>query len=515
MHKNIFSIVALGGMLVMAGCGGGPRQAPDGATAEEAHGHPHGEEAAPASLSYTVYTGQTELFVEFKPLIVGQTSSFAAHLTRLGENFKPLPEGQLTVSLVKGSQGIRTTVDAPRSPGIFGPKLQPKTAGSGYQLIFEVKTREYKDRMVIDQVRVYPNAKAALAAQPQETPSGSEISYLKEQAWKTDFANEAVRRQPFYNIIKTTGQIMPAQGDEVVLTAPASGIVSFTASGLVAGKAVSAGQALFSIKGEALAEENVNVRLGQARGRLQKAKADFDRASELVKDQIIARKEFEAISLEYQNARREYQALSANFRSGGIQVKMPQHGFVRDIQVAAGAFVEAGQPLATVAQNRNLLLRADVPQQYFGQLKSITSANFRTSSDNRVYELSEVNGRLVSYGRSAAAGSYYTPMFFEIQNQPQFIPGAFVEVFLKASPSGDAMVIPASALLEEQGSFYVYVQTGGETFEKREVRLGASDAARVQVLSGVQEGERVVTKGAYQIKLATLSGTMPAHGHEH
>jgi membrane fusion protein, heavy metal efflux system len=61
----------------------------------------------------------------------------------------------------------------------------------------------------------------------------------------------------------------------------------------------------------------------------------------------------------------------------------------------------------------------------------------------------------------------------------------------------------------------VYVQTAGESFEKREVKLGASDAAQVQLLSGVQEGERVVTKGAYQIKLATLSGTMPAHGHEH
>jgi membrane fusion protein, heavy metal efflux system len=502
-------------VLGLAGCGDASKPSHDGAASEEAHGHPHGEEAGPASLSYTVYTDQTELFVEFKPLIVGQTSSFAAHLTRLGENFKPLTEGQLTVSLVKGTQGIRPTVEAPRSPGIFGPRLQPKTAGSGYQLIFDVKTKDYTDRIVIDKLTVYPDEKAAMAAQPQEAVSGNEISYLKEQAWKTDFANEAVRRQPFYNIIKTTGQIMPAQGDEVVLTAPASGIVSFTSSGLVAGKAVAAGQALFTIKGGALAEDNVNLRLGQARGRLQKAKADYDRASELVKDQIIARKEFETIALEYQNARREHQALAANFRSGGIQVKTPQRGFIRDLQVAAGAFVEAGKPIATVAQNRNLMLRADVPQQYFGQLKTITSANFRTSADNRVYELSEVNGRLVSFGRSAVAGSYYTPVYFEIQNQPQFIPGAFVEVFLKASPSGDALVIPASALLEEQGAFYVYVQTAGETFEKREVRLGASDAARVQVLSGVQEGERVVTKGAYQIKLATLSGTMPAHGHEH
>lgn len=515
MHKNIFSIMALAWMLVLAGCGESPQHAHDGATAEEAHGHPHGEEAGPEPLSYTVYTDRSELFVEFKPLIVGQTSSFAAHLTRLGETFKPVTEGQLTVSLVKGAKGIRQTVTAPRSPGIFGPRLQPTTAGSGYQLIFDLKARDYTDRIVIDQVTVFPDEKSAMGQQPQQAASGDEISYLKEQAWKTDFANQPVKRQPFYQIIKTTGQIMPAQGDEVVLTAPASGIVSFTGSGLVAGKAVSAGQALFAIKGGSLTEENLNVRLDQARGRLQKAKADYDRAAELVKDQIIARKEFEAVRLDYQNARREYQALAANFRSGGIQVKTPQEGFIRDIQVAAGQFVEAGQPLASVAQNRKLMLRADVPLQYFGQLKAITSANFRTSSDNQVYQLADVNGRLVSYGRHAAAGSYYTPVFFEINNHPRFIPGAFVEVFLKANPTGDALLVPTSALLEEQGTFYVYVQTAGETFEKREVKLGANDAAQVQLLSGVQEGERVVTKGAYQIKLATLSGTMPAHGHEH
>jgi membrane fusion protein, heavy metal efflux system len=508
MLKHIFSIGALGCMLALAGCGDSP-------TAEEAHGHAHEAAAGPEPLSYTVYTDQTELFVEFKPLIVGQTSSFAAHLTRLGSSFKPLTEGQLTVSLVKGPKGLRTTVDAPRSPGIFGPKLQPATAGSGYQLIFDVKTKDYTDRIVIDQVTVYPDNKTAVAGKAPAAANGNEISYLKEQAWKTDFANQEVKRQPFYQVIKTTGQIMPAQGDEVVLTAPVSGIVSFNGSGLVTGKAVTPGQALFTIKGGSLAEDNVNVRLGEARGRLQKAKADYDRASELVKDQIIARKEFEGIRLEYQNARREHQALTANFRSGGIQVKTPQRGFIRDIQVAAGAFVEAGQPLASVAQNQKLMLRADVPQQYFGQLKAIHSANFRTSADNQVYQLSDVDGRLVSYGRNAAAGSYYTPVFFEINNQPQFIPGAFVEVFLKANPTGDALLVPASALLEEQGTFYVYVQTAGETFEKREVKLGGSDAAQVQLLSGVQAGERVVTKGAYQIKLATLSGTMPAHGHEH
>jgi membrane fusion protein, heavy metal efflux system len=95
------------------------------------------------------------------------------------------------------------------------------------------------------------------------------------------------------------------------------------------------------------------------------------------------------------------------------------------------------------------------------------------------------------------------------------IPGSFAEVYLKTVPIYNALVIPASALVEEQGIYYVYVQTGGESFEKREIKLGANDGEKVQVISGLAEGERIVTKGAYQIKLAQASGAMPGHGHEH
>ena len=106
-------------------------------------------------------------------------------------------------------------------------------------------------------------------------------------------------------------------------------------------------------------------------------------------------------------------------------------------------------------------------------------------------------------------------MYFEIDNTGDIIPGSFVEIFLKAKAISSALVIPAEAILEEQGEYFTYVQTSGEGFQKRQLKLGAFDGFSYEVLSGVKENERVVTKGAYQIKLATMSGKMPAHGHEH
>ncbi|MBP6587652.1 MAG: hypothetical protein KA208_06475, partial [Flavobacterium sp.] len=60
-------------------------------------------------LAYTLYTENSELFVEFKPLVVGETSKFAAHFTVLGENFTALTDAKITVSLIVGDQGIKNS----------------------------------------------------------------------------------------------------------------------------------------------------------------------------------------------------------------------------------------------------------------------------------------------------------------------------------------------------------------------------------------------------------------------
>ena len=77
------------------------------------------------------------------------------------------------------------------------------------------------------------------------------------------------------------------------------------------------------------------------------------------------------------------------------------------------------------------------------------------------------------------------------------------------------VVVPASAVLDEDGRPIMYVQVDGEAFEKRMVRLGGQEGNRVLILDGIKAGERVVTGSAYQVRLASLSTAVPAHGHEH
>ncbi|MEX2594108.1 MAG: efflux RND transporter periplasmic adaptor subunit [Anditalea sp.] len=463
-------------------------------------------------LSYTIYTDKTELFVEFPPLITGDTIRFAAHLTELG-NFKPVTEGALTVSLIKSGKGIRSTVEGPTSPGIFRPGLLPKEAGV-YQLVFELNSSILKDRIVINNVTVYTDEATALASQEEVLP-GDEITFLKEQAWNTDFANMSVIARPFSNILKTSGEILAAQGDETVLSARTNGIVFFRGNNLLPGTPVSQGETLFSISGSGLANGNIETQFQEARLNFETSKSDYERAQELVQDQIISERAFQERQLRFQQAQTVYNNLRQNYASGGQKVSAPTNGFIKNVLVREGQFVEIGQPLAVISQNQSLTLRAEVSQGNFSALKNIHTANFKTAYDHKIYSLDSLNGKLISYGKSTVDNAYFTPVYFEIDNVGELIPGSFVEVFLKTNPIDSALVIPTSALMEEQGIYYVYVQTGGESFEKREVELGANDGQRVQILSGVQEGERIVTEGAYDIKLSSMSGELPAHGHEH
>ena len=77
------------------------------------------------------------------------------------------------------------------------------------------------------------------------------------------------------------------------------------------------------------------------------------------------------------------------------------------------------------------------------------------------------------------------------------------------------VVIAVAAVVDDAGRPIVFVQTGGESFERRAVTLGVREATVVQVLDGLKAGERVVTKGAHLVRLASLSTQVPAHGHVH
>jgi hypothetical protein len=143
-------------------------------------------------------------------------------------------------------------------------------------------------------------------------------------------------------------------------------------------------------------------------------------------------------------------------------------------------------------------------------------ANIRTLQDNQLYSLKKLNGKVLSYGRTTNDDNYLIPVSLQIDNTGNFVSGGFVEIYLKTLTNAQANTVPNEALLEEQGIFFVYVQITPELFEKREVKIGATDGAKTEILNGLTANERIVSRGAILVKLAQATGTLDAHsGHVH
>ena len=338
-----------------------------------------------------------------------------------------------------------------------------------------------------------------------------EIILAPEKAKAAGVVSEVIQPKPFRQVIKASGEVQAAQGNESVIVANVSGVVSFQRS-VTEGMQVGKGATLMSISASQLQDGDPAER---ARIAYEVAKAEYDRASRLVESQIVSQKEFNSIREKYENARIAYEALVKNQTKSGVAVTAPIGGYIKNLLVKEGDYVAVGQPLATVTQNNRLFLRADVSERYYKYLNNITSANFKTPYDNHVYELDALNGRLLSYGKTAGSGSYYVPVTFSFDNKGDMIPGSFVEIYLLSKTMEDVIVLPEEALTEEQGLYFVYIQKCEESYKKQEVKLGASNGVEVQILEGLHAGDRVVVKGAYHVKLASASNALPAHSHEH
>lgn len=339
-----------------------------------------------------------------------------------------------------------------------------------------------------------------------------EIVFKKALAEAVGLETVKVAPGPFTDVIKTSGRVMTAQGDESVVVATVPGVVSFGNLPFVDGTAVKKGQTILSLSSSGISDGDIAAK---AKFAYETAKKEYERMQSLVGEKIVSAKDFEQARLNYENAKVAYDAVAGKQTAKGVGVVSPLNGYLKNIQVKEGDFVSVGQPLATISQNSRLVLRADVSEKYYKYLPGIQSANFTTPYDNTLYKLSDLRGRLLSYGKASDTNSFYVPVTFEFDNKGAVIPGSFVEIFLLTAPMENILSVPVSALIEEQGIYSVFIRLDEEGYRKQEVTLGVNNGSEVQILSGLKAGDEVVTCGAYQVKLSSASNAIPAHSHSH
>jgi cobalt-zinc-cadmium efflux system membrane fusion protein len=478
--------------------------------------------------SVTQWTGKTELFAEYPPLVVGQTSRFAIHLTRL-DTFKALTEGRVEVRLAGGGGPVESfPVDGPSRPGIFGVDVKPAQAGNR-ELTIVLRHPGLDDQHVVGDVVVHKDEASARAAPAGGDDGGADaISFLKEQQWVLDFGTAVVTTAPVREGLRVAAVIEARPGGAADVTAPSDGRLSRVAD-LSSGAVVTQGQELARIQpppGVPGELPQLQQAQAEAASAVQVATRDRERAERLVAAGAAPQKRLDdALGVEEQARARATGAEArlalygaaraagtAPTEDGQFIVRSPVSGVVAERTATTGAGVSAGGVLFRIVDARHVHVAGQVPEAQLATARQFRSAEIEapgTSSRTPV-------GRLVGFGRVLDPRTRTVPIAFVLDNSALGLAlGQSVFLHLLGQDTKSGPVVPASAVVDDAGRPIVFVQMEGESFERRPVTLGARSGDVIQVLNGVNAGERVVTTGAYLVRLASLSTQVPAHGHVH
>ena len=482
----------------------------------------HVDDHAESSEKLTHFSDKSELFVEFPALVVGQPATFVAHFTWLA-NFKPVVKGRLTVVLAGGAAPEeRISIDTPSVPGIYKPVVTPKTAGKR-ELTLIVESDQGILTHGLGPVDVFADARAALAGHDEHGHEDEGISFTKEQQWKIDFATTEAVKGVVRESVAATGTIKAQPDGEALLAAPMAGLVRPAGGFPRVGQTVKKGQVLAyfvpRLGGET---DHASLEAAASRTRigLDQAQRERERMESLFKDEAIPEKRLleakasEGIAVAEHDAAQQRLAQLGD-GSGGIALRAPIDGVVADVPVVPGAFVAEGAPLIHIANTGKLWLEARVSESDIGRLGTPSGAWFAADGYTGDFNIETgKSGKLVAVGGVVDAATRTIPVIFEFTNPDRTLPlGMTVKVRLFAGGGHEGVLVPADAVQDESGTSVVYVQASGESFARSIVQVGTRDGERIEIKAVLEPGQRIVSRGAYLIRLSASKSGPSGHAH--
>jgi len=536
--------------------------------AHDDHGHGHGGEAA--TIKTTLWAEKIDVFLERPYAVAGEAMEPLFHVT-ISKSGSPVTEGSLTL-VATGPKRVEVRSETPARPGIFIPSVTFPEAGV-YQVSVIVQSRQVDgggEAIELPPVVVYGSDGEALAAAkkaPAEN-SAEAICFLKEQQWRAKLTTAAAAPRELVERLVAPGRVVVPPGSGAIVGSPLTGKVAPPGGGFPkVGDKVEKGQVLAyvepSVAGAdavqlvanqaqlqtldadlAVKQLEVETRIRSAELGLERAENTLARKRKLTEEGVTAGKELLAAEHEVRLARAELDGLrqvlepyrearrrlagvlggmeasgDAGDRHGSLRVSLrsPVAGTVVEATVTAGELVHTDRRLFHVVNLDTLWIEAEVSEYDLARVQKAPGASYRLAAyPDRIVPITEGGGRLVDIGAVVDPDTRTVPIRYEVSNTGGTLRvGMYADLLLATHRRQTVLAVPKEAVTDEGGEMIVYLQRGGETFERRRVVVGIRDADQVEIREGLAAGDRVATQGAYFIRLATLSKQVIGHGHTH
>jgi cobalt-zinc-cadmium efflux system membrane fusion protein len=483
------------------------------------------------TLDITHWTDKTELFMEYPVLVSGRMSLFAVHLTRLND-FTPVDQGRARVEFTpeSGGQTISLAGPPPSRPGAFRVE-EPAPAPGRYRWALVLESPALSDRHDLGTVTVFADEAAAIADAESHAAKAdpAAIAYLKEQQWTNPFATAQVQESEFRTSVRAPATIHPLPGGEAIVAAPAPG--RFTAAELLSiGDRVKAGQLLGQLEPRLAAgadRATLDAEVAEARAALDGARLEETRAERLLAERAVPARRAEDARRATVIAEARLRAAEARLaqrdqtlRAGGgaaagnaFALRAPISGRLAEVTATLGASYDEGTALFRIVRTDRVELEVQVPAADVATARQTADLALELPGSPAPIALAphHVHDSGVIDATTRALG-----LQMEVANPGEkLLIGQVGTAVLFTRGTQRLPAVPEAAVLTEAGRPYVFVQEGGEQFTRRFVEIASREGTQIGIKSGVKPGDRVVTRGAYEVQLASAAKGLPAEGHVH
>jgi membrane fusion protein (multidrug efflux system) len=296
----------------------------------------------------------------------------------------------------------------------------------------------------------------------------------------------AVETGTVSSYIRSTANLVP--DNEVKVLADADGRIARLL--VDEGDRVSKGQTLAVLDPEA-----TGIDLSKREVKAENARLVYERGERMLAEGLISQETFEKLRMENEMAREE--VAEAKYRIGKTAVRAPFSGRITSRLVEQGQHVRTTEEMFTLADFEPLVAFIHLPEKDVLGLKPGREARITLKADEEV----RFHGRIrqISPVVDPATGTVKVTIEAVAPLPASVRPGGFVTVDIVRESRPGAVLLPRQAVLRELQSAHVFVVRNGVA-ERRAVTLGLEEGERIEVLSGVRPGERVIVAGQGSLK---------------
>ncbi len=260
------------------------------------------------------------------------------------------------------------------------------------------------------------------------------------------------------------------------------------------GQRVVAGQKLFAVDPTDIQGQMATAKaaLSQAEAAMADAKIDFERFGTLYKEEAIAKMQWDKIRLQYQVSQQQVSMARAGFETASSQMRYasvtaPFAGVITQKLAHAGAMAAPGQPVLMLENTDKLQVQTSVANDVFGQLKLGTEVALSTQG-----LVKDIVGKVANLVPSADPVTHSHLVKIDLPKGSGLQSGSFVQVAFKLGER-EGVRLPEIAVLNRVGITGVFVVDAQGMARYRMVRTGVASAGQVEILAGLNPGEKVVT----------------------